>query len=68
MIKTTGFKRAFLMPSNRRPRVSVLNNAIRGYSIRSDGFISSYPSSVFFSYAIKARAISSRYRRYQRGI
>ena len=61
MIKTNGFKRALLMPSNRRPLVSVLNNAIRGYSIRSDGFISTYPSPAYFSYAI-----SSRYRRYHR--
>ena len=27
MIRTTGFKRAFLIPSNRRPRVSSFNDA-----------------------------------------
>ena len=60
MIRTSGFKRAFLMPSNRRPRVSSFNDAVRGYSIRSDGSITSYPSAEYYSYAI-----SSRYRRYR---
>ena len=62
MIRTSGFKRVFLMPSNRRPRVSSFNDAVHGYSIRSDGVISSYPSSQYYSYAI-----SSRYRRYHSG-
>lgn len=59
MIKTSGFKRAFLMPTNRRPRFSAINNIVKGYSIRSDGRILSYPSGQYWSYAI-----SSRYRRY----
>lgn len=59
MICSTGFKRAFLMPSNRRPRVSSVNNAVCGYTIRSNGSITSYPSAQYHSYAI-----SSRYRRY----
>ena len=62
MIRTTGFKRAFLMPSNRRPRVSSFNDAVSGYSIRSDGVIASYPSRQYFSFAI-----SSNYRRYHSG-
>lgn len=60
MIRTTGFKRAFLMPTNRRPRVSSLNDFVCGYTIRSDGSITSYPCSQYHSYAI-----SSRYRRYR---
>lgn len=60
MIRSTGFKRAFLMPSNRRPRACVINDTVRGDSIRSNGVISSYPASYFYSYAI-----SSRYRRYR---
>ena len=62
MIRITGFKRAFLMPSNRRPRVSFYNDAVAGYSIRSDGVITAYPSSQYHSYAIY-----SRYRRYHSG-
>ena len=62
MIKLQSFKRALLIPSKRRPRVSFLNDAVCGYSIRSDGFISSYPSRQYFSFAI-----SSQYRRYHRG-
>ena len=62
MIRTTGFKRAFLMPSNRRPRVSFHNDSVFGYSIRSDGVITSYPSAQYYSFAI-----SSRYRRYHSG-
>jgi len=61
VIRTTGFKRAFLMPSSRRPKVSTLNDVVRGYSIRSDGSIACYPRSSYFSYSI-----SSRYRRYHR--
>jgi len=61
MIRTTGFKRAFLMPSNRRPRVSTLNDVVCGSSICSDGSITAYPRSWYFSYSI-----SSRYRRRRR--
>ena len=63
MIRTTGFKRAFLMPSNRRPRVSFINDVVAGYSIRSDGVIAGYPGAQYYSYAI-----SSRYRRYHSGL
>lgn len=60
MIRTTGFKRALLIPTNRRPRVSSLNDAVYGSTIRSDGFITCYPCFSYFSHAI-----SSRYRRYR---
>lgn len=60
MIKLLPFKRALLMPSSRRPRVSSLNDVVRGYAIYSNGFIGVYPVSAYWSYAI-----SSRYKRYR---
>ena len=63
MIRTTGFKRAFLMPSNRRPRDSSLNDFVRGYTIRSDGVISCYPCRQYFSHSISERYFRSRFGR-----
>ena len=60
MIRTTGFKRAFLMPSNRRPRVSSLNDFVRGYTIRSDGSITCYPCPAYFSHSISSRYLRCR--------
>lgn len=55
MIRTTGFKRALLMPSNRRPRDSFLNDYVRGQSINSKGFIDSFPCSECYSILLRSR-------------
>jgi len=55
MIKCLPFKRALLMPTSRRPRVSFLNNRVRGDAISSDGFITTYPRSSYFHYVIRSR-------------